>query len=111
MKTSTERELSNIISQVIELHDETDAIITEKKSASLLKPIIRKTSFLCADLDKLSINFPTSCSESAEKETFDRSIAKQCIKKGLFDSKVADYRRAADLLSKEVAMFCQRLVL
>ena len=103
METSTERELSNIIFQLIELYDEADAIITEKKSASLLKPIIRKTNFLCADLDKLSINFPTSSSESAEKETLDRSIAEQRIKKGFFDSKVADYMRAADLLSKEVA--------
>ena len=80
METSTERELLNIVSQLIELYDydEANGIITEKKSASLSKPIRTKTNFLCADLEKLSI-LSISNSESAEKVTLDQSSEEQPI--------------------------------
>jgi len=71
METPTKGEFSTIVSRLNELYVEDDNIITDKKSVTLLKPVIAKINLLCADIDKLMINYPSCSSDSEQKKITD----------------------------------------
>ena len=94
-------ELYNIASQLDELYDKANEMMSRETPVDVLRPILNKVNFLSAHLDKLLINVPSS-SDSVEKKAIVHSIEEQWVKRGQFDSRVSEYIQSAEPSTKNI---------
>ena len=95
MMEAAKLELYNISSQLDELYDTANEMMSRETPVYVLKPILNKLNFLSAHLDKLLINVPSS-SDSVEKKAIVHSIEEQWVKRGQFDSRVSEYMKSVE---------------